>query len=94
MGLSLDQLVEDVTYYPDRLLNLRDVDKSLVKRHEIIALVNAIDKELDGKGKVLVRPSGTEPLVRISASAKTIEQVDDIIDRISHKFEELSKERK
>ncbi|HOO44216.1 MAG TPA: hypothetical protein PKU69_04005 [Bacillota bacterium] len=33
-------------------------------------------------------------MVRISASAKTIEQVDDIIDRISHKFEELSKERK
>ncbi|HOO44217.1 MAG TPA: phosphoglucosamine mutase, partial [Bacillota bacterium] len=51
MGLSLDQFVEEVTFYPDRLLNLRGVDKSLVKHHEIIALVNDIEKNSTVKVK-------------------------------------------
>lgn len=90
---TLQELVADVSFYPDRLYNLRNTDKSIAKDQRIIDLVETIQSELKGKGKVLVRPSGTEPIVRISASARTIEQVDSIIQRIVDKFTEISKEK-
>ncbi|XMB72397.1 phosphoglucosamine mutase [Mycoplasmatota bacterium WC30] len=90
---NISSLIEDVVFYPDKLVNLRDIDKSLVSDKRIIALVRKIEKALNGFGKVLVRASGTEPLVRISASAKTIEEVNDIIDTIAKKFKEIGKEK-
>ncbi len=87
---DLKTLVEDVKFYPDRLYNLKNIDKNLVNDIRIVNLVKQIEKELDGDGKVLVRPSGTEPMVRISASANNMEAVNDIIDRIVKKFEEIS----
>lgn len=87
---TFDQLIEDVTFYPDRLVNLRGVDRNLVHDPRILELVETIEYHLGSEGKVLVRPSGTEPLVRISASAKTQEEVDSIIEEISEKFKEIS----
>jgi len=88
---EIDSFINDVIIYPDRLFNLRDIDKSLVNDQRIISLVEKIKSELNGKGKVLVRASGTEPLVRISASAISINVVDEIIERIANKFKEISK---
>ena len=73
---------------------MRNVDKTLVHHPKVISLVNEITKELDGKGKVLVRASGTEPLIRISASARKMELVNDIIDRIVKTLESIQQERK
>ncbi len=89
-GVTIEQLIKDVTFYPDRLFNLRGIDRNLVNDPRIIELVETIQYHLGSEGKVLVRPSGTEPLVRISASAKTQEEVDAIIKEISEKFQEIS----
>jgi len=91
---TLSELIKDVVFYPDRLYNLRNVDKTLVHHPKVISLINEITKELDGKGKVLVRASGTEPLIRISASARKMELVNDIIDRIVKTLESIQQERK
>lgn len=90
---DIETFLAEVRYYPDRLENLRGIDKSLVHDPRIQALVKTIERELDGRGKVLVRPSGTEPLIRISASAKTKQAVDDIVDRIATLFKEIQKEK-
>jgi len=91
---TLSKLIKDVVFYPDRLYNLRNVDKTLVHHPKVISLVNEITKELDGKGKVLVRASGTEPLIRISASAKKMEIVNDIINRIVNMLESIQQKRR
>ncbi len=91
---TLSELIKDVIFYPDRLYNLRGIDKTLVNHPKVISLVTKITKELNGKGKVLVRASGTEPLIRISASAKKIEIVNDIIDSIVKTLETIQQERK
>lgn len=87
---TLEEITKDVSIYPDKLVNLRGVDKTLAKHPLILELVAQIEQELGSDGYVLVRPSGTEPLLRISASAKTKEQVEDIIARIVETIESLS----
>lgn len=91
---SLRHLIQDVTMYPDKLVNLRNVDKDLVNHPLVIELVQNLKADLGSKGKVLVRASGTEPLIRISASAKTMAEVDEMIQKITDTIETLSKERK
>jgi len=86
-------LIKEVEFYPDRLYNIRGIDKSIAKDSRILEMVNQFELELGNKGKVLVRASGTEPLIRISVSAKTIEKVDSIIEMIAEKITEISKEK-
>lgn len=84
--LPLSKFKNDVKYYPDKLVNLKDIDKTIAKNQEIIDLVNYYRDILGNNGKVLVRASGTEPLIRVSVSAETIEIVENIIDKIVNKI--------
>jgi phosphoglucosamine mutase len=86
---SIEDLTEGIELYPERMVNLRNIDKDLAKNKEIVSLVENIRKELGDFGKVLVRPSGTEPVIRVSASAKTIEKVDEVVQKIIDKFNEI-----
>ena len=91
---KLSHLLDDVTLYPDKLINIKNIDKSIAKDQEIIDLVKSYQQMLSDDGKVLVRPSGTEPLIRVSVSAKTEELVDKIINDIVGKIKEKGKEKK
>ena len=91
---SIKALIEDVSMYPDKLVNVKDVDKTLVNHPSLTSLVEQIKETLGDDGKVLLRASGTESLVRISASAKTMQEVDDIIDTIKRQLIALDQERK
>jgi phosphoglucosamine mutase len=50
---------------------------------ELLAAVEDVNSELDGTGRVLVRPSGTEPLVRVLAEAETPEVAERLCARIA-----------
>ncbi len=91
--ITVLDLVKEVKFYPDRLFNLKNVDREIVKDPRIKSMVQDFEAELGKSGKVLVRPSGTEPLIRISVSAKSKEQVDSIIQTIADKILEISKEK-
>ncbi len=82
-------LVKDIEMYPDRLINLRNIDRDLVNHPEITKLVENIKKDLNGFGKILVRASGTEPLIRVSASAQTEKKVDQILQTVIDKLNEI-----
>jgi phosphoglucosamine mutase len=84
--LPLSKFKNEVKYYPDKLVNLKDIDKTIAKNQEIIDLVNYYRDILGNNGKVLVRASGTEPLIRVSVSAETIDIVEDIIDKLVNKI--------
>lgn len=93
-GKPLSELKKQVKYYPDTLINLRDIDKSLVTHPKVLDLIKEHSDILGKDGKILVRASGTEPLIRISASAPTENQVNTIIDQIKKLIESLAKEGK
>ena len=65
-GKSLSELASEVPTYPQELVNIRVSDKNGVMEVPAIKeVIDAVEAEMDGNGRVLVRPSGTEPLVRV-----------------------------
>jgi phosphoglucosamine mutase len=69
-GQPLDELAKVMTRYPQVLINVKGVDKSRARSDpELAAAVAAAEKELGTLGRVLVRPSGTEPAVRVMVEA-------------------------
>jgi phosphoglucosamine mutase len=68
---------------PQRLVNVRVRDRGALERaEEVDAAVRAAEQELVGRGRVLVRPSGTEPLVRVMVEAPTDEEADEVCGRL------------
>jgi phosphoglucosamine mutase len=88
---TLNALKKEVTYYPDKLVNIKNIDKTVVNDSEIVERVDFYRNKLGSEGKILVRASGTEPLVRVSVSAKTEELVEDIINDLVEKIKEKGK---
>ena len=71
---KLSELIRPVTLYPQQLVNVRVTDKeAAMQSPKVNDAVAAAEKFLEGNGRVLVRASGTEPLVRVLAEAPTDE---------------------
>jgi phosphoglucosamine mutase len=83
-GRPLDELAKIMTRLPQVLINVRDVDKSLVATSaELAAAISAAEAELGETGRVLIRPSGTEPMVRVMVEAAGEEQAAAIARRLA-----------
>lgn len=83
-GKKLSELAGEVTIYPQKLVNIRVTDKNGAMDVPAIAkIVAEAEAEMNGEGRILVRPSGTEPLLRVMAEAPTIEKVDYYVDKIA-----------
>ncbi|WP_430612347.1 phosphoglucosamine mutase [Enterococcus sp. DIV0876] len=83
-GKKLSELAGEVTIYPQKLVNIRVTDKNGAMEVPAIAkIVAEAEAEMNGEGRILVRPSGTEPLLRVMAEAPTIEKVDYYVDKIA-----------
>ncbi|MBP3223354.1 MAG: phosphoglucosamine mutase [Actinomycetaceae bacterium] len=76
-GKSLQELSQFMRKLPQTLVNVGGVDKTRVDSSSPLQeAIKEVEKELDGKGRVLLRPSGTEPLVRVMVEAPTQELAD------------------
>ncbi|WP_369216335.1 phosphoglucosamine mutase [Streptomyces flavofungini] len=83
-GRSLADLAGVMERLPQVLINVPDVDKSRVKTSaELSAAVTEAERELGSTGRVLLRPSGTEPLVRVMVEAADIEQARSVAGRLA-----------
>jgi phosphoglucosamine mutase len=68
---------------PQRLVNVRVRDRgALAHAQEVDAAVGVAERELAGRGRVLVRASGTEPLVRVMVEAPTEEEAEEVCSRL------------
>ncbi|HIW71707.1 MAG TPA: phosphoglucosamine mutase [Candidatus Levilactobacillus faecigallinarum] len=83
-GKKLSELAADVTTYPQKLVNVKVADKqAALENPQVQAMIATVEKEMNGDGRVLVRPSGTEPLLRVMAEAPTKEAVATYVERIA-----------
>ncbi|MEV7195486.1 phosphoglucosamine mutase [Streptomyces sp. NPDC093510] len=83
-GRTLADLASVMERLPQVLINVPDVDKSRVKTSaELSAAVTEAERELGSTGRVLLRPSGTEPLVRVMVEAADIEQARSVAGRLA-----------
>ncbi|AII74386.1 phosphoglucosamine mutase [Bifidobacterium coryneforme] len=83
-GRSLKELAADFPQLPQQLINVPGVDKNAARTNaKVQAAVEREEELLGATGRVLLRPSGTEPLVRVMAEAATQEQADQVCDRLA-----------
>ena len=82
-GKKLSELADEVTLYPQELVNVRVSEKDGVMEIPAVkAVIEEVESEMAGKGRILVRPSGTEPLLRVMAEAETDEKCHEYVMRI------------
>ena len=80
---SLKNLTKDLKIYPQLLKNVRVKDKVAAgEDREVKAVVEEITNELGDEGRILLRPSGTEPLIRIMVEAKTEDICNEYIEKV------------
>jgi phosphoglucosamine mutase len=83
-GVPLAELAAVMTKYPQVLINVRGVDKvRAASAPELAAAVAAAEQELGTTGRVLVRASGTEPMVRVMVEAADVAQAQQVADRLA-----------
>lgn len=87
---KMSQLTEDLHIYPQVLVNVRVQDKAVAQADpDVQAAVQKVADELGDTGRILVRESGTEPLIRVMVEAETKEIcqkcVDSVVDVINEK---------
>jgi phosphoglucosamine mutase len=83
-GQSLAQLASVMTRLPQVLINVPDVDKSRAATDsQLTAAVSEAQAELGDSGRVLLRPSGTESLVRVMVEAETYEVANGVAHRLA-----------
>jgi phosphoglucosamine mutase len=76
-GKSLADLAATMTVFPQVLVNVRDVNHSALADNDgVAAAVAIVESELGDSGRVLLRPSGTEPMVRVMVEAESQEIAD------------------
>ncbi|MDF9867674.1 phosphoglucosamine mutase [Bacilli bacterium PM5-3] len=88
---SLLELASEVTIYPQLLVNVKVNDKKKVLESDLLKEeVENVEKELHGDGRVLLRASGTEPLIRVMVEASTEELCKKHVDYLVKIVESIS----
>lgn len=83
-GRKLSDLANEMTIFPQELVNVRVTDKNKVADNErVVEVIKQVEEEMAGNGRVLVRPSGTESLVRVMVEATDHETCKRYVTRIA-----------
>lgn len=80
----LSELADEVTLYPQMMVNVKVENKKEVLNHPAVqAKIKEVEQEMAGQGRVVVRPSGTEPLVRIMVEAEDGDRLEEWAEAIA-----------
>lgn len=83
-GKTLGALATCMQVYPQVLINVKGVDRDKVSTDEVLQqAVHQVQEALSGEGRVLLRASGTEPLVRVMVEAKTTDQAQSLAEDLA-----------
>jgi len=83
-GSSLSELAAQIEKLPQVLVNVGGVDKSAIDSNDtLLAALSQAEAELAGRGRILLRPSGTEPVIRVMVEAPTAEDAERLAGAIA-----------
>ncbi len=87
--LSLAKLTEPIKLYPQFMVNVRVKDKAAVLADEfVLKELQTVEKLIDGKGRTLLRQSGTEPMIRVMIESETEDKCKEYAERITKVIKE------
>lgn len=79
---TLKERLAEITMWPQKMVNIRSYNKGVIQDPRVVSVIQGIIDELGDNGKVLVRASGTEPLLRVTISCEKEETLDTYMDQI------------
>jgi len=82
-GKSMKELAGIVDKLPQVLINVPNVDKGSISNEVVSLAVSKFQKDLGSTGRILLRPSGTEPLIRVMVEAATSEQAQTVAQELA-----------
>ncbi|WP_156291609.1 phosphoglucosamine mutase [Oceanobacillus salinisoli] len=89
-GKPLSELAGEMEVFPQVLKNVKVTNKrEALNNPQVLSEIEEVEKELGSNGRVLVRPSGTEPLIRVMVEAPTKEECEKYVDRIVKLVDDL-----
>ncbi|USX18824.1 phosphoglucosamine mutase [Oxalobacteraceae bacterium OTU3REALA1] len=87
-GKSLEECTAELVLFPQTLVNVRVAPGfDWTKNAAMVAEKEKVERELEGSGRVLIRASGTEPLIRVMVEARNAKDADSMAQRIADKVE-------
>jgi phosphoglucosamine mutase len=90
-GKPASELLHLFDPVPQLLKNVRYSDGEPLEDDKVKAVIAEAETELEGSGRLVIRASGTEPLIRVMAEGDNEDQVKAVVDRICAVVEEVSK---
>ncbi len=92
--LTLSEIVSEYDVFPQRMINVsisgaRMSAKEICESKDVLSAVKLTEIELADAGRVLLRPSGTEPLIRVMVEGENLELVNDCCEKLAKKVKEL-----
>jgi phosphoglucosamine mutase len=80
---KLSELASEMDKFPQLLINVKVTDRSLIETNQRIQdIIKEVETEMGENGRLLVRPSGTEPLIRVMAEAETEELCEYYVNKV------------
>jgi phosphoglucosamine mutase len=89
-GATLHELVRDVVVAPQILVNVRTPHKNVLEVETVREAIASAESELAGSGRLLIRPSGTEPLIRVMAEGDDREAIERIAGDLARRIEQAA----
>ncbi len=89
-GQSLRSLTEGMLVFPQTLINVRTEQKCDLSQPRIASAVRAVEKVLGEDGRVLLRASGTEPLIRVMVEGKRADLVEKQANKLAQEVKEIA----
>ena len=88
---SLGWLTRELKIFPQLLVNVKVADKNIaMKDEEVLKAADEVGKKLEGNGRILLRPSGTENLVRVMVEAETDELCKEMAELVVEKLKKYA----
>lgn len=97
MGCSASEAAAAISQYPQIMINVKvenDIKDEVLGDPGVRAVVRETEEKLGDEGRILVRPSGTEPLVRVMVEGKDSKEVSALAGHAADKISEVAKEKK
>ncbi len=82
-GKTLAQWREEMPLYPQTLVNVRVTDKAIANHDEVQAALKKVESVLEGRGRINLRPSGTESLLRVMVEGQSNEEIAELAEQVA-----------
>jgi phosphoglucosamine mutase len=86
---TLHDLASDLSIYPQVLVNVRVTDKSIAEHPAVRDAIAAAERDLANDGRINVRPSGTEPLVRVMVESSDASRTHAVAETVANAIRKI-----